>query len=130
MKDGKLKLYWKTIKKVKLSIRSEHWKYEKCSDVFTLKEQYVGMSEVRDKKMYFVVSDWFLDDENNKLSFSKEFINYLVHNTPTPIEDIMQNNFAQVIKNVQNNYVKTIIPTMVDTVLQFQVTLGNDAQEM
>eukprot|EP00957_Ditylum_brightwellii_P083857 6373642-Ditylum_brightwellii.AAC.1 len=46
MKDGNLKLYWKTIEKVKPSTRSEHWKYEKCSDAFKHEEHYVGMSEV------------------------------------------------------------------------------------
>eukprot|EP00957_Ditylum_brightwellii_P010192 770390-Ditylum_brightwellii.AAC.1 len=82
------------------------------------------MSEVRGKKTYFVVSDWFLDYENNKFSFSEEFIDSLVPNTPTPIEDTMKNNLVQVIKNVQKSYIKTITPTMVDEVLKFQATLG------
>eukprot|EP00957_Ditylum_brightwellii_P090946 6925492-Ditylum_brightwellii.AAC.1 len=57
LKGGKLKLHWKTIEHVKVSVRSNHRKYKKCSDAFEHKDHYVGMSEVRGKKMYFVVSD-------------------------------------------------------------------------
>eukprot|EP00957_Ditylum_brightwellii_P201485 15325856-Ditylum_brightwellii.AAC.1 len=88
------------------------------------------MSEVRGKKTYFVVCDWFLDHVNNEFSFSEEFIKSLVPITPTDIEDTMKNNLVQVVKNIQNNYVKAITPTMVDEVLNFQATLGNGAQEM
>eukprot|EP00957_Ditylum_brightwellii_P014407 1084429-Ditylum_brightwellii.AAC.1 len=42
----------------------------------------------------------------------------------------MKTNLVQVIKNIQNNYVKTITPTMEDNVLKFHATLGNGAQEM
>eukprot|EP00957_Ditylum_brightwellii_P031233 2367482-Ditylum_brightwellii.AAC.1 len=88
------------------------------------------MSGDKGKERFFVVSNWFLDFENNKFSFTKEFIDSLVPNTPTVIEDRMKNNLVQVIKNVQKNYVRTIIPTKVDGVLKFQATLGNGAKEM
>jgi hypothetical protein len=55
--DGELKLNWKTIKYVKVSTRSDHQKYKKCSDAFKNKDHYVGMSQVGGKKTYFVVSD-------------------------------------------------------------------------
>eukprot|EP00957_Ditylum_brightwellii_P134387 10245004-Ditylum_brightwellii.AAC.1 len=42
----------------------------------------------------------------------------------------MKNNLAKDIENVQNNYVQTIKPTMVDDVLKFEATLGNGAQEI
>eukprot|EP00957_Ditylum_brightwellii_P205548 15344343-Ditylum_brightwellii.AAC.1 len=37
---------------------------------------------------------------------------------------------SEVIKNVQNSYLKTTTPTMEDEVLKLQATLGNGAQEM
>eukprot|EP00957_Ditylum_brightwellii_P122236 9321580-Ditylum_brightwellii.AAC.1 len=80
--------------------------------------------------MYFVVSDWFFDHVNNKFSFSEDFIKSLVPTTPTDIEDTMKNDLVKVIENVQNNYVQTIKPIMVDGVLKFEATLGNCAQEM
>eukprot|EP00957_Ditylum_brightwellii_P077760 5909277-Ditylum_brightwellii.AAC.1 len=88
------------------------------------------MSEVRGKKAYFVVSDWFLDHVSNKFSFSENFIKSLVPNTPADIEDIMKNNLVKVIENMRNNYVQTTKPNMVDGVLKFEATLGNGAQEM
>eukprot|EP00957_Ditylum_brightwellii_P074545 5663886-Ditylum_brightwellii.AAC.1 len=88
------------------------------------------MSEVRGKERYFVVSDQFLDYENNKFSFSEKFIESLVVNIVIPIKDTMKNNLVQVAKNVQNNYVKAITPTMVDNELKFQATLRNGVQEM
>eukprot|EP00957_Ditylum_brightwellii_P105241 8021678-Ditylum_brightwellii.AAC.1 len=72
----------------------------------------------------------FLDYDNNKFSFTKEFIKSLVPNTPTIIEDRIKNDLVQVIKNVQKNCVKTITPTKIDGVLKFQATLGNGAKEM
>eukprot|EP00957_Ditylum_brightwellii_P007782 589394-Ditylum_brightwellii.AAC.1 len=88
------------VEKVVPSTRSDNQKYEKCSDAFKLGEHYVGMSEVKGKERHFVVSDWFLDYENNKLSFTKEFIKPLVPNTPTVIENRMKNNLVQIIKNI------------------------------
>ena len=40
----------KTIEHVKVSTRSDHQKYKKCSDAFEHDDHYVGMSEVGGKK--------------------------------------------------------------------------------
>eukprot|EP00957_Ditylum_brightwellii_P176630 13453252-Ditylum_brightwellii.AAC.1 len=94
-------MHLKTIEHVKVSVRSDHQKYEKCSDVFKHEDHYVDISKVRGKKTNSVVSDWFFDHVNSK-----------------------------VVKNIQNNYVQTITPIMEDQVLKFQAILGNDAKEM
>eukprot|EP00957_Ditylum_brightwellii_P184724 14069411-Ditylum_brightwellii.AAC.1 len=42
----------------------------------------------------------------------------------------MKKNPVKVVKNIQNNYVQSIKPTMVDDVLKFQAILQNGVQEM
>eukprot|EP00957_Ditylum_brightwellii_P008077 612508-Ditylum_brightwellii.AAC.1 len=94
-----------------VSSRSDHQKYEKCSDTFKHEDHYVGMSE-------------------NKYSFSEEFIKSLVPNVPTVIEDTMKKTLVKAIENVRNNYVQIITPKLEDGVLKFQATLGDGAKEM
>eukprot|EP00957_Ditylum_brightwellii_P196232 14951828-Ditylum_brightwellii.AAC.1 len=82
------------------------------------------------KERYFVVSDWFLDFEKNKFSFTKVLMQSLKDNTPTVTESSMRNNLVQIIKNTEKNYVNTIMPTKDYGELKLKATLGNGAKEI
>eukprot|EP00957_Ditylum_brightwellii_P115744 8829360-Ditylum_brightwellii.AAC.1 len=113
------------IEKVVQSTKSDHQKYDKCSDAFKHGVHYVSMSKFGGKERYFVVYGWFLDFEKNKISLTKDFMESLKDNTPTVIADRMRNNLVQVIKNVQKNYANT--STKEDGELKFEAKLGNGA---
>ena len=80
--------------------------------------------------MYFFVSDWFLDHEKNKYSFSEGFIKSLVPNAPADIEDTMKKNLVSVIENTRKNFVKSIKPAFEKSELKFESTLENGAKVM
>eukprot|EP00957_Ditylum_brightwellii_P086404 6574311-Ditylum_brightwellii.AAC.1 len=59
------------IKKANPSTRHSYQKYCQCSDSFKNKVHYLGILEVDEREKSFVMSDWYLNLENNQFSFSK-----------------------------------------------------------